>query len=392
MGEPRRVDLSGAVAFAPSVHRRQIRETLPRRGYGRYAVQMTSSVQCPADSRFSGFKENARLWMHYMRQPFGMDPAACRRIKRILGEPETPARCSLDEAYNAGERLVFQRMALLVRADSSGEGLASQTIARILFLLGVLIHAVQDRKHLEGNPHGINSWEHFLPPRWVHAWTDSFPPDEMEAGARGRTLALLDRFERFLVEEFGEGRGGQLLSEIQGFRLGENERIEDYYPPAEFIREAVPRFEGRSAYSDGWNLATGLSFGALWLKEGARGATELTLRIGHEFLADIFSAGIGFIGISNLPSNEEVLAVPTAHATFIMAPWWSLTLSGGYGLEWHRTEGNSEGTWLVGGNLALLPFAWDDRLKVSLGGHFGATQAVFLGLQFDTEFTPALRR
>ena len=79
-----RIDLSKAVAFSPEVHKRHLRKSLPERGYSTDAVLMTESVQGPADNRFTGFKDNGRLWMHFMEQMFGIDASACSEIRVIV--------------------------------------------------------------------------------------------------------------------------------------------------------------------------------------------------------------------------------------------------------------------------------------------------------------------
>lgn len=243
MTETRKTDsLDGVrVAFSPEVHCRILNDALPPLGFSGDAAAMTCYVQEPADNRFSGFKTDGRLWMHYMQQMFGMDRESCRSIKRILGKPAGRPACTLDEGFEAGKRIVFRGIAWLIRRDGK-EMLETETVGKVLFLIGVLAHAVQDRKHLEGNPDGINSLEHFLPPGWVHVCTDLHPPPAMERDARERTTRLVSDFRKFLEAAFGQSRGRDFFRQISSFRLPPGKKLEDYYPDDAFIHRFVPSF------------------------------------------------------------------------------------------------------------------------------------------------------
>lgn len=228
------------LAFSPEVHCQLLGESLPESGFSDDAVKMTCYVQEPADNRFSGFKTDGRLWMHYMRQMFGMERDTCLWIKRTLNRPESPADCNPEEAYLAGEKFTFEGIAYLIRTSSPPE-LDDQTAGKILFLIGCLAHAVQDKKHLDGNPQGINSLEHFVPPGWSHVCTDLDPPPKMRREAIKRTKELADHLDQFLKQRFGPARGAELMAQIKKFDL-KGRRVEDYYPDEDFIRRFVPSF------------------------------------------------------------------------------------------------------------------------------------------------------
>jgi len=186
--------------------------------------------------------------MHYIHQMFSMEVASCEEVKRLnskhfvkMGSPNK-STCSLEEAYFAGERKVFEIIETLIRHSKHPKKLSAKTLGRILFLLACLCHAVQDRKHLAGNPEGINSLEHFLPPAWTHVVTDIDPPRKMEDRARLQTEALIYRLRAFLWQQF-EGRPGKhLFNQIQNFKLPPGKELKDFYPSKKFIEKALPQF------------------------------------------------------------------------------------------------------------------------------------------------------
>src|SRR3990167_7050087 len=95
------------------------------------------------------------------------------------------------------------------------------------------------------------------------------------------------------------------------------------------------------------------------LRDAATEEAGLDLRVSYEALADLLSLGLGSqISGGPLGGNRWLSAVPTAHATWIMAPYWSFTGLGGFGLRWGESaEGlfRRERTWLLGAKIAFLP-------------------------------------
>ena len=80
----------------------------------------------------------------------------------------------------------------------------------------------------------------------------------MERESVENSLALLDRFEKSVVDACGKENGRRILGQIRGFSLGPTESPKDYYPSEEFIEGEVPRFREREAHADGWNVAVGV--------------------------------------------------------------------------------------------------------------------------------------
>lgn len=238
----RRVDQTDSplLAFSSEVHCSLIEETLPEAGFSHDATSFTCFVQGSADDFLWGFKSEGVLWMHYLRQAFGMNRETCRWVRTILGKNDSPEECHPDEAYQAGERLTFARISDLIDASEDAR-LNDATVGKILFLFACLVHGVQDKKHLDGNPDGITQIEHILPPAWHHVLTDRNPPPPMRNRAARRTQELVARLDTYLQSKYGIDRGRELMTRIRGFDLREKP-AEAYYPDRKFIETFVPSF------------------------------------------------------------------------------------------------------------------------------------------------------
>lgn len=233
------------VAFSTEVHCDVVEETLPEVGFSPDATSFTCYVQGKVDDFLDGFKSESVLWMHYLRQNFGMNRETCRWVRTILGKNDSPEECHPEEAYQAGERLTFARISDLIDASESAQ-LDDATIGKILFLFACLIHGVQDKKHLDGNPEGITQIEHILPPAWRHILTDRDPPQPMRNQAALRTQELVVRLEDYLQRKYGANRGKELMARMRKFDL-RGKRVEAFLPDRKWIKTFVPSFRPNTA-------------------------------------------------------------------------------------------------------------------------------------------------
>jgi hypothetical protein len=227
------------LAFDVTVHNRILNSSLDGRGYSKDAIKLLHKTQREADDNYAGGRGTSYYWIHYIEHIFGMDPTSCARIKGVLGKKRGEV-CSMDEAYQAAERIIFKRMKGLID-KKEGDKLDNETKGKILFLLGLLAHSTQDKKHSEGWRGDINVLEHYLPPKFFpgknQQETDTNPPSDMEGRAMDRTKALFDRYEKFLMGVYGNGEGRDVIRQVQSFKLPPNKKIKDY-----FDSSLVPQF------------------------------------------------------------------------------------------------------------------------------------------------------
>jgi hypothetical protein len=169
-----------------------------------------------------------------------MHPQSCAQIRKVLGKPAGQKKCTLDEGYEVGEKVVFHQIARLIREEPS----LDMKMGKSLFLLSVLGHAVQDRKHMEGFPNGVNALEHYIGPGAINSKTDKYPDKEkdengkdQETRAVDRTTALLERFDAYLKEEFGEARAMMITAHLKAFKSSPEKTYKDYFAP-----ELLPRY------------------------------------------------------------------------------------------------------------------------------------------------------
>lgn len=390
MADPSSIDLSGAVAFLPGVHQDHTRRANdgrepPQDRYSEDAITLINWVQGPADSRGdAGFKDNSRLWMHYIRPMFGYDPVACRRIREVVGRSDRAGACTVEEAYEAGERLTFQFIVRMIRAAPDPSHLDQATLARILFLVGALVHAVQDKKHLEGSSEGINSHDHTILFHWV---TDICPSRGMSERSVQRTVEFLGHFEEFLDGELGPEMGRSVVGQFRGFDLQENESVEGFYSDA-FMDETLPRFQ---PYERNWLFAVGAAGGVGWRNGDGFLLTTIDTRFRYLISGGLFPLGPG-LRLSAERFSEDHSAVsfiPTVGTTLLRIPHWSLSLDGGAGVgrDFHRNgEDSWRLAWLVGARAAFLPVTGDGGLKFTVALNYGDAATTLIGLQYDTDF------
>lgn len=239
------------LAFSPANHCQFSKDGMTAHGFGADAIDFNCYVQSPADDRFSGFKDDQYLWMHHMLQMSGMEEASCQAVKAGLGDhfikiPDSaPEVCSPTEAYFAGEIKTFKKIADLIKSSFEST-LTDKTVGQILFLLACLIHGIQDRKHLDGAPDGINSLEHFTT-HLCQFFTDIWPSEEMSQTAIENTELMLERFEFYLMRTFFKTRledfAEEALQKIKNFKIPEGKSPKDYYPDDDFIKQALPAFK-----------------------------------------------------------------------------------------------------------------------------------------------------
>lgn len=393
MADPSPVDLSGAVAFLPGIHQDHTRrandgrEPLQDR-YSEDAITLINRVQGPADSRGdAGFKDNTRLWMHYIKPMFGYDPAACRRIREVVGRSDAAGACTVEEAYEAGERLTFQSIARMIREAPDPSRLDQTTLARILFLVGALVHAIQDKKHLEGSPEGINSHDHTILFHWV---TDICPSRGMSERSVQRTVEFLGHFEEFLDGELGPEMGRSVVGQLRGFDLQGNESVEGFYSDA-FMDETLPRFQ---PYERNWLFAVGAAGGVGWRNGDAFLLTTIDTRFRYLISGGLVPLGLG-LRLTTERSLDGVTAVgvmPTFGGTLLRIPHWSLSLDTGIGLRHHFSaqEDRWQMSWLfLGARVAFLPITEDRHLKFTTTFNWGDSISALIGLQYDTDFETA---
>jgi hypothetical protein len=215
-----------ARAYAPSVHvehsRKPLRELL---GCGPMRLEqcapgllwLVARVQERADARGAdGDKTDGRLYLHFMRPIRGYAHAA-------PGEDRTqsaraPSHALPDELVHAAEKRYFDRVSdRLPRRPSTP--LDEREIGQLIYGLATLLHAHQDRKHLEGNwtepgSRAITSFDHFS--LEIHQLcSDVWPSAESTARSIQRTRAFLARF-RDVLEETGAAEA--TLASMRRFR------------------------------------------------------------------------------------------------------------------------------------------------------------------------------
>jgi hypothetical protein len=204
------------LAYAPSVHDK-ITRMVPQDLFvcKKGCQDFLGEVQKRADSRFSGDKTNGRLWLHYMRP---------RRPYKGSARFASPKALVM-----TAEKRAFEVIAQMI-VDSKGE-LSNQQTGQILYLLGTLIHAHQDKKHMEGNwtdreGDGINSLDHFFLDI-NQLFSDLWPSCASVERALDRTEDFLKRFQDTIRERAGSS-ADEALRRIGEFELEKGRKVSDY--------------------------------------------------------------------------------------------------------------------------------------------------------------------
>lgn len=257
-----------AQAYAPSVHvehsRQPLRELL---GCGQQRLEacapgllwLVSRVQERADTRGEdGDKSDGRLYLHFIRPMRGYKPS-----------PDLPHHALSLARVHAAEQRYFDWVLERLSRGSSAR-LDEDEVGQLIYGLATLLHAHQDRKHLEGNwtePYalGITTFDHFS--LEIHQlFSDLWPPESSAARSVARTRAFLTRF-RALLDETGAAE--TVLASIRQFRPPSSD-ARNYRPvemDALFPSYATAGLAGELFWSArvGWDTHSGAGLGVFEL-------------------------------------------------------------------------------------------------------------------------------
>ncbi len=234
------------LGFSPAVHDRITRhisqdEFACREG----CRKILGEVQGLADSRFGhGDKSDGRLYLHFIHPVFGYRLSVHRWVSRQLGIERTRPLATLDDFVKLSELRAFR--SITAGIEQTQGHLGNRMAGQILYVLGTLIHAHQDRKHLEGNwtdcrGEGISSPEHFTTE--IHQlFSDTNPPSNMEQRAERRTLALLRRFKQFVRQRVGEETATRAFAALRDFRMAPGWEAYHYKPSAAVMNYVFPEY------------------------------------------------------------------------------------------------------------------------------------------------------
>lgn len=331
--------------YTPQIHASQMRKAVVNSQFGCAGgcLKLIAGVQELADDRSSdGDKSDGRFYLHFVWPKRGYSLAAHRQVLATLGLLESGVRtkASLDEFVRAAEERAQLAIASMVR-DSGGE-LGNKAAGQILYIIGTLVHAYQDRKHMEGNwtrgsGAGITVLDHHA--LEIHQWyTDYWPSDASQKRSVRRTRQLLIRFYDTIVT--ADPSGGA-LARLEKFEL--KAKVAVYRPAPDVMNLVFPvygtdnhTYEGNLAMRAGvvFQESTAANIELGWkvhlffgsgprVELGLYGGVELgSTSIGYGkftaltgFYDGYISAGVGIIKQVALDTRDpiagQILIVPT---------------------------------------------------------------------------------
>jgi len=252
-------------AFQASVHDR-INRNIPKDTFdcGIGCQKLLSGVQTLADTRWGqGDKSNARLYLHYMNVPDGYTEATHQQILKESGLSGTKKTASLDDFIQAAENRAFDWIARKI-LDSEGR-LSNLETGQVLYVLGTLLHAHQDRKHFCGNitdgrKDGLTSSAHFS---WdIHqVFSDAWPSEATEKEALQRSIDFMKRIKTKL-RAIGGDWTDEAFQRLGSFKMEPGKMAHDYKPPKEVMNQLFPEYPTRDLELQAhWNLRLGYFWG-----------------------------------------------------------------------------------------------------------------------------------
>ncbi len=235
-------------AYYGSVHSRLNRE-IPQEIFACRAgcQEFLAEVQDLADRRGGdGDKTDGRLYLHYMQLVDGYPRKVHEAVLKELGLWGQKKTASLDDMVQAAEQRAFDHIASKI-LQSQGK-LSPQETGRILYVLGTLLHAHQDRKHLkgnlsDGNGDGVTSSAHYS---WdLHQFfSDAWPSEGSEKEANGRSIAFLERFQSKMKADTGDA-ATEAFARLANFKMEPGKRAQDYKPFPQDMDRLFPSYPTR---------------------------------------------------------------------------------------------------------------------------------------------------
>jgi len=235
------------MAFTPGTHRKitqQVNDSIFQCNDGCH--EFLQQVHKLADDRIGGDKNNGRLFLHYIRPVCGYADEAHEAVLSGLGINDL-RKATLGEFVELSTRRAIDFAAAQLKR--SGD-LSDDSVGGILYTLGVLVHATQDKKHLDGNwsdpgRRGITSIDHMTTE--IHQmFSDIWPSKTIKNTAIKRTERFLSGYWRDIAKIAGSAATNTLRARISVFELLRGRHASDYRPAVLDMEWLFPEYKVNS--------------------------------------------------------------------------------------------------------------------------------------------------